>query len=456
MTPMNHPVRFYSIVGALGFLLIGLVSDALATHNGPAPGLSGSPRSDLFESGDGVDIENSPFEGGQRRVAKAERRRGMFTRPEKRFPASRANIPRPSFVGAPPSKGDLLGECRYPNNSSKGIRSMSTVDADRHTAIANWQLIHNVPDAGLLDVYRDGERLLDDFDFRDATPFEIILAGTYRFDFVAGADTSNSNPIFTTDLTFNSDLAYVIVLHGLAQPEAGEPAFQLAVIADALLASSSADNVEVALVHSGPDIGPIDVRLLDPVDNNNAFDLLANNIDFADVVLYKTLMPTGYNVEISSTDNSIQHEVFRLALQAFRGEALVLTISGRGTSNAEGLEAMHVAADGTVTLTPLITANDAPGVVPAAFALHGNHPNPFHPSTAIRIDLPAPAAVRVDLYDLHGRRVLTTPAHSLAAGTGRLVPVDAAPLASGVYLYRVFAQTSVETYAGAGRMVLVR
>ena len=33
----------------------------------------------------------------------------MFVRPNKRFPASRTNIPRPSCVGTPPSKGDFFG-----------------------------------------------------------------------------------------------------------------------------------------------------------------------------------------------------------------------------------------------------------------------------------------------------------------------------------------------------------
>ena len=94
--------------------------------------------------------------------------------------------------------------------------------------------------------------------------------------------------------------------------------------------------------------------------------------------------------------------------------------------------------------------------VPAVFALHNNAPNPFQTTTAIRLDLPAAAAVRVELYDLHGRRVLTTPTQALAAGTARRVPVEAAHLASGVYLYRVCANTAVQSYTGTGRMVVVR
>ncbi len=324
-----------------------------------------------------------------------------------------------------------------------------------YAAIAGLQIIHNAPDAGLLDVYANGSRLLDDFDFRTATPFEVILAGTYTLDIVAGADSSNANPIFSTDLSLESNAAYVVVAHGLVNPEAGEPPFALAVIEDALL-TAIGENVEVAVIHGAPDLGMLDVRLLDPVDNNNAFGLLANNVVFGDIVFYRTLMPIGYNIEASDPDNVVQYEVFRVELQAFRGETLVLMLSGRGTTHADGLEAMYVATDGTVRLAPVITADEEAEAVPTAFALHSNAPNPFHATTAIRLDLPAAAAVRVELYDLHGRRVLTTPTHALAAGAARHVPVDAAPLASGVYLYRVFADAHAQSYTGVGHLVVVR
>ena len=340
-----------------------------------------------------------------------------------------------------------------------GLASTALADPDGTSrssiAIAGLQIIHNAPDAGPLDVYANGTRLLDDFDFRTATPFEVILSGTYTFDVVAGMDSSNANPIFSTDLSLVSNTAYVMVAQGLTNPEAGEPAFELAMIEGALLGAVG-ENVEVAVIHGAPDLGMLDIRLLDPVDNNNAFDLLANNIDFGDIIFYKTLTPIGYNIEASDPDNIVQYEVFRIELQAFRGASLVLALSGRGTTHAEGLEAMYIATDGTVFLAPVITLDESAEAAPAAFALHSNAPNPFHTTTAIRLDLPAAAAVRVELYDLHGRRVLTMPTRSLAAGAARRVPVDAAHLASGVYLYRVFAETAVQSHTGVGRMVLVR
>ena len=51
-------------------------------------------------------------------------------------------------------------------------------------------------------------------------------------------------------------------------------------------------------------------------------------------------------------------------------------------------------------------AVDEPEEIPAAFALHGNYPNPFNPSTNIVFDLPETADVTLEVFDLLGREGL--------------------------------------------------
>jgi hypothetical protein len=89
---------------------------------------------------------------------------------------------------------------------------------------------------------------------------------------------------------------------------------------------------------------------------------------------------------------------------------------------------------GSVTLTaadPLITL----------VSLRGSYPNPFHEETALFFETSRPAAVRVEVYDLRGRRVKTLIDESLPAGSYRPVwrGEDAAgnPVSVGTYLYRV-------------------
>ena len=53
---------------------------------------------------------------------------------------------------------------------------------------------------------------------------------------------------------------------------------------------------------------------------------------------------------------------------------------------------------------------------PLAFRLYPNMPNPFGLSTSISFDLPQPARVRVEIYDLQGARVKSLVDASMAAG----------------------------------------
>jgi hypothetical protein len=81
--------------------------------------------------------------------------------------------------------------------------------------------------------------------------------------------------------------------------------------------------------------------------------------------------------------------------------------------------------------------------VPAEFALLQNAPNPFNPVTVMRYELPVPAHVRIDIYNVSGRLVRTVVDGHREAGYGRAVwdGTDTAgrKVASGVYMYEMRA-----------------
>jgi len=77
-------------------------------------------------------------------------------------------------------------------------------------------------------------------------------------------------------------------------------------------------------------------------------------------------------------------------------------------------------------------------VVPEAYKLHVNYPNPFNPSTEIRFDLPEAGPVRLIVYDAMGREVARLVDEVMEAGY-RHVTWSAAGVPSGVYLYRLTA-----------------
>jgi hypothetical protein len=96
-------------------------------------------------------------------------------------------------------------------------------------------------------------------------------------------------------------------------------------------------------------------------------------------------------------------------------------------------------------------AVETPGALPDAYALLQNYPNPFNPATVIAYALPEAAHVRLDVFDVTGRRVavLVDGVQPAGAHTARF---EARDLASGVYLYRLQAGAFVQTKP----MVLMR
>ncbi len=73
---------------------------------------------------------------------------------------------------------------------------------------------------------------------------------------------------------------------------------------------------------------------------------------------------------------------------------------------------------------------------PGEYGLDQNYPNPFNPRTRIRFDLPAAAEVRLVVFDLLGREVVTLADGEMDAG-GHVVTFDGEGLASGAYFCRL-------------------
>ncbi len=82
--------------------------------------------------------------------------------------------------------------------------------------------------------------------------------------------------------------------------------------------------------------------------------------------------------------------------------------------------------------------------IPRSFTLAPNHPNPFNTSTTIRYDLPLAGDVRLEIYDILGRKIETLVDGWQTAGAHSIV-WEAESVSSGVYFYRIQAGDYVQS-----------
>ena len=94
--------------------------------------------------------------------------------------------------------------------------------------------------------------------------------------------------------------------------------------------------------------------------------------------------------------------------------------------------------------------------LPESFTVQGNYPNPFRESTRLVVDLPWPATLNVEVFDVMGRRVLSPPPVDLVAGWSQNILLEGSALPSGLYVYRIQAESSVGIRRLAGRFLRVR
>lgn len=82
--------------------------------------------------------------------------------------------------------------------------------------------------------------------------------------------------------------------------------------------------------------------------------------------------------------------------------------------------------------------------LPEDFALYPNYPNPFNSATTIGYSLPEKQEVRLEVFDVIGRRVLVLINDEQPAGW-HTMRFDASRLASGVYVYKMTTENNVSS-----------
>ena len=209
------------------------------------------------------------------------------------------------------------------------------------TPTARVQVIHNSADAAaaLVDVYLNGDLLIDDFAFRTATPFIDAPAGTpIQIDIAPSTSISVAESIFNISPTLTEGETYVLVANGIVSATGYTPAqpFGLSVFAQGRETASNSSNTDVLVNHGSTDAPTVDIVNVGIPNITIVDDISFPNFNSA----YLELPTSNYllNVTDATGTNTVASYFAPLVSLNLQGQAITVVASGflDPTQNSDG------------------------------------------------------------------------------------------------------------------------
>ncbi len=226
---------------------------------------------------------------------------------------------------------------------------------------ARLQVIHNAADPGAVavDIYLNGSLLLDNFGFREATPYIDAPAGTPINIGVAGPNsTSAADTIKNFNVTLTANETYVAIANGVldpnsfaSNPDGRSTAFTLFVKAMAR-ENGTSSNVDFFVLHGSTDAPTVDVLA-------RRVATLVDNASYGDITNYITVPPASYILDVTpGSNNSTIVASFQADLSGLGGGAAVVFASGflspSENQNGEAFGIFAALPNGTVVEFPSV------------------------------------------------------------------------------------------------------
>ena len=317
--------------------------------------------------------------------------------------------------------------------------------------LARLQVIHNAADVNTasVDIYLNGVLLLDNFAFREATPFIDAPAGVeINIGVAAGNSTSASDTLKNFALTLDNGNTYVAIANGVlapgtyaVNPDGRSTAFTLFIKAMARENGTSSD-VDFFVLHGATDAPTVDVIA-------RGVATLVDDASYGDLTNYINVPAAAYTLDLTLADGTSLVQSYIADLSTLGEGSAVVFASGfltpSANQNGEAFGLYFALADGTVGQFPegVTSVEEISGITPDNYNLSQNYPNPFNPSTTINFAIPSSELVSLKIFNILGSEVATLVNGTLAAGSYKF-NFDAQNLASGVYLYELKAGNFTE------------
>lgn len=230
--------------------------------------------------------------------------------------------------------------------------------------VARTQIIHNSADvaAQQVDIYINESLVLDDFEFRNASPFIDIAAGVpFDVTIQPSSSTDTTNALYSARFTLMDQEKYVIVADGIVSASGYNPpeAFNLSVYAGAREAANDPSNVDVLVHHGATDAGTVDVA-----ETSAVKDVLIDNLAYEEFRGYSELPSNDYHLQLLNESGTQTIAAFDAPLSTLglQGGAAIVVASGfvNPSNNSNGAAfGLYAALPGGGALVPLPSANNA-------------------------------------------------------------------------------------------------
>ena len=259
-----------------------------------------------------------------------------------------------------------------------------------------------------------------------------VLHGVYTF---TAFDPDTDERPARYDLSVVTGNHYVIVV-------VGTPGNLEIIVRSKVRVKAARSVIDYFGVNAALDAGNIDIRLLNPRRNNEVAELVYNNLPFARFGGYRGLPLGSHTLEVTSSDNTHLIGQFHFQVSGYSGQVLLIVAAGRGTTPEEGFVLIGFDTLGQLIPATVVTHTADRGTRPE-FMLNAPWPNPTDGAAQVTYSLSEPDRVRLEVYDLLNRHIVTLQDGQLRPGVhnaqwdGRTVHGSWA--SPGVYVWRLQA-----------------
>jgi hypothetical protein len=232
------------------------------------------------------------------------------------------------------------------------------------SSTARVQVIHNSADvlAGAVDVYINGTLAIDNFAFRQATPFIDLPAGvTLNIGIAPGNSTSVNDTLKNFPVVLAAGEKYVVFANGVLtsgyapNPDGRNISFTLFVKPQAR-ETGTGSGVDIFVLHGSTDAPTVDVKAREAGNL-----VLVNDAAYGDITPYFTVPANDYTLDLYLADGVTLVNSFIAPLSGLGGSSLAVFASGflNPSANQNGAPFGLFAALANGTVVQLV-----PGVVP--------------------------------------------------------------------------------------------